>query len=199
MTDSLSSWLARLQVLQRRRCSSKRFVAIEAHVHALTVATVRECTGAETLRALRAEFTDSHDRETRRPSRGHRALAPQTPLIVEIDNQLARLGRPRRNRTEAPMHKSIPLNKLVIADCNVRKTLDATTIAELAEDIAAHGLLHNLTVRPRGKGVFEVITGGKRSTRSTSSTLLPRSPAPGLPHPTSPGASASTSAVSNNG
>ena len=54
MTRSLSSWLARRQVLQRRRCSSKRFAAIEAHVHALTVATVRERTGAETLRAVRA-------------------------------------------------------------------------------------------------------------------------------------------------
>ena len=154
MTDSLSSWLARRQVLQRRRCSSKRFAAIEAHVHALTVATVRECTGAETLRAVRAEPAGS--------ARDIALSLPQTPLIVEIDNQLARLGRPRRNRTEAPMHKSIPLNKLVIADCNVRKTLDAATIAELAEDIAAHGLLHNLTVRPRGKGVFEVITGGRR-------------------------------------
>ena len=60
------------------------------------------------------------------------------------------------------MTKSIPLDKLVLAECNVRKTVDAATIAELAESIAAHGVLQNLGVRTAGKNRFEVIIGGRR-------------------------------------
>ncbi|MBK8209222.1 MAG: ParB/RepB/Spo0J family partition protein [Rhodospirillales bacterium] len=60
------------------------------------------------------------------------------------------------------MTKSIPLDKLVLAECNVRKTVDAATIGELAESIAAHGVLQNLGVRTAGKNRFEVIIGGRR-------------------------------------
>ena len=60
------------------------------------------------------------------------------------------------------MSKSIPLDKLVLAECNVRKTVDDRTIAELAESIDAHGVLQNLGVRPSGKNCFAVIIGGRR-------------------------------------
>lgn len=63
--------------------------------------------------------------------------------------------------------QTIPLNKLVPAASNVRKT-GALSIDDLAASIAAHGLLQNLQVRalwredgkPTGK--FEVVAGGRR-------------------------------------
>lgn len=63
--------------------------------------------------------------------------------------------------------QTIPLNKLIPAACNVRKT-GALSIDDLAASIAAHGLLQNLQVRalwredgkPTGK--YEVIAGGRR-------------------------------------
>ena len=61
--------------------------------------------------------------------------------------------------------QDIPLNRLVPAACNVRRTGRTTGIEELAASIAAHGLLQNLTVRPSAeskKGQFEVIAGGRR-------------------------------------
>ncbi len=62
----------------------------------------------------------------------------------------------------------VPLNKLKPAKANVRKTGRDTGIDELAASIAAHGLLHPLTVAPEmGKdgeptGHFGVIAGGRR-------------------------------------
>ena len=68
------------------------------------------------------------------------------------------------------IHQSqpIPLNKLKPSKANVRKTGRDTGIEELAASIAAHGLLHPLTIAPEmGKdgeptGHFGVIAGGRR-------------------------------------
>ena len=58
---------------------------------------------------------------------------------------------------------SIPLNKLVAWDGNVRKTTGAdTALAELAASIAAHGLLQSLVVRKAKKGAYAVVAGGRR-------------------------------------
>ena len=62
---------------------------------------------------------------------------------------------------------SVPLNKLVRSERNVRKT-GGESIDDLAASILAHGLLHNLTVieQRSGKGTssgkYEVIAGGRR-------------------------------------
>ena len=63
--------------------------------------------------------------------------------------------------------RTIPLNQLVLAPENVRKTLaDKAAHAELEASIKAHGLLENLVVRPESgsktKGKFAVIAGGRR-------------------------------------
>lgn len=66
--------------------------------------------------------------------------------------------------------ESISLNKLKPSAMNVRKTGRETGIEELGVSIAAHGLLHPLTVAPEiGKsgqpnGKFGVIAGGRRLT-----------------------------------
>jgi ParB family transcriptional regulator, chromosome partitioning protein len=62
---------------------------------------------------------------------------------------------------------SIPLNKLVRSERNVRKT-GGESIEDLAASILAHGLLQNLTVveQPNQKGTssgkYEVVAGGRR-------------------------------------
>ena len=64
--------------------------------------------------------------------------------------------------------REIPLNKLVPSPENVRKTPREGAVAERAASVEAHGLLHNLTVKPqltdegRETGKYEVTTGGTR-------------------------------------
>ena len=57
---------------------------------------------------------------------------------------------------------TIPLNKLVPAKANVRKTGGKDDIEELAASIAAHGLLTSLAVRKSARGRFTVIAGQRR-------------------------------------
>jgi ParB-like chromosome segregation protein Spo0J len=46
----------------------------------------------------------------------------------------------------------IPHSQLVMSDLNPRKQArDAQSLLELVENIAKHGVLHNLTARPKGK------------------------------------------------
>lgn len=57
---------------------------------------------------------------------------------------------------------AVPLNRLVPSAANVRRVKATTGVAELAESIAAHGLLQNLTVRQVKKGKYEVVAGARR-------------------------------------
>lgn len=64
--------------------------------------------------------------------------------------------------------QTIPLDRLTLAEGNVRRTAAETNLDELAASIAAHGLLQNLSVRalvdadgaPTGR--YEVVAGGRR-------------------------------------
>jgi ParB family chromosome partitioning protein len=59
--------------------------------------------------------------------------------------------------------ESIPLNKLVAWNGNVRKTAGAdTSLGELAASIAAHGLLQSLVVRKHKGGKYAVVARGRR-------------------------------------
>lgn len=64
--------------------------------------------------------------------------------------------------------QTIPLDKLALAEGNVRRTGAETNLDELAASIAAHGLLQNLSVRAsvdaKGQptGRYEVVAGGRR-------------------------------------
>ncbi len=64
--------------------------------------------------------------------------------------------------------QSIPLNKLVASESNVRRIKNGISIEELAADIAHRGLLQNLNVRPvldgdgEETGSFHVLAGGRR-------------------------------------
>ena len=56
----------------------------------------------------------------------------------------------------------VALSKLDPSPANVRKTGRDAGIEELAASIEAHGLLQSLLVRPKGRGRYEVIAGGRR-------------------------------------
>ncbi|WP_053080217.1 ParB/Srx family N-terminal domain-containing protein [Methylobacterium variabile] len=58
--------------------------------------------------------------------------------------------------------KSIPLNRLVLWEGNVRKTAADTGLDELAASIEAHGLLNPLTVGGQFRKKHHVIAGGRR-------------------------------------
>lgn len=56
----------------------------------------------------------------------------------------------------------IPVNKLVIADYNPRLSIDAQSIAELAENIKNIDVIDPLHVRPLDNGMYEIFDGGRR-------------------------------------
>jgi hypothetical protein len=64
--------------------------------------------------------------------------------------------------------RSIPFDKLVLSQSNVRRIKAGVSIEELAEDIARRTLLQSLTVRPvldesgADTGMYEVPAGGRR-------------------------------------
>lgn len=64
--------------------------------------------------------------------------------------------------------QTIPLDKLTLAEGNVRRTAAEASLDELAASIAAHGLLQNLSVRAlvdadgQPTGRYEVVAGGRR-------------------------------------
>ena len=57
---------------------------------------------------------------------------------------------------------SIPLNKLVLWDGNVRKTGASDNLEELTASIAALGVLQSLVVRKTSRGRFAIIAGRRR-------------------------------------
>jgi len=57
---------------------------------------------------------------------------------------------------------TIPLNKLIAWDSDVRETDTDKVISELAASIAAHGLLQSLVVRRDKRGKYAVVAGGRR-------------------------------------
>ena len=82
---------------------------------------------------------------------------------------------------------TVPLNRLVHARANVRKTEREAGLDELAASITAHGLRQNLNVRPIPGGRYEVVAGGRRLLalkRLARTGALP-SDAP-VPQPTMP-------------
>jgi ParB family chromosome partitioning protein len=57
---------------------------------------------------------------------------------------------------------TIPLNKLLAWEGNVRQTEPDKNIDELAASIASHGLLQSLVVRKDKRGKYAVIAGQRR-------------------------------------
>jgi len=64
--------------------------------------------------------------------------------------------------------RDIPLNKLLLSACNVRRVKAGVSIEQLADDIARRTLLQSITVRPVldaagiETGMYEIPAGGRR-------------------------------------
>ena len=62
--------------------------------------------------------------------------------------------------------RNIAIDKLVVSNVNVRKTLtseeDETGISDLANDIATNGLINPITCRLCDDGIYEIIAGQRR-------------------------------------
>jgi ParB family chromosome partitioning protein len=66
------------------------------------------------------------------------------------------------NTGSAHFIESIPLNRLIAWEGNVRKTGANDGLEELAASIAAHGVLQSLVVRETNRGIFAVVAGRRR-------------------------------------
>lgn len=68
--------------------------------------------------------------------------------------------------TQQMRTEDVPLDRLYVSSLNVRRNLEAgqedSGIADLAQSINSKGLLSPLTVRPDGRGDYEVIVGQRR-------------------------------------
>jgi ParB family chromosome partitioning protein len=77
---------------------------------------------------------------------------------------------------------SIPLNKLLAWNGNVRKTGVEERLEELTASIAAHGVLQSLVVRKANRGKFAIIAGRRRylalSSLAKGGTIPPDAPVP---------------------
>lgn len=77
---------------------------------------------------------------------------------------------------------SIPLNKLVAWNGNVRKTGETDGIEELRASIAAHGVLQSLIVKKAKQGKFAVVAGKRRhlvlSALASEGEIAPDAPVP---------------------
>ncbi|CAB4243565.1 Chromosome partitioning protein ParB [Methylacidimicrobium sp. AP8] len=58
--------------------------------------------------------------------------------------------------------KSIPLDQIVASPHNPRKSFPEEGLAELAESIKRHGLLHPILVTPRGEQRYQIVAGERR-------------------------------------
>lgn len=89
------------------------------------------------------------------------------PSIEKFANlfktSVAQLIGERAPKKEDGAAKLIPLLDIHASPLNPRKTFDADAIAELAESIAAQGLLQNLVVTPGPtKGLYTIVAGERR-------------------------------------
>jgi ParB family chromosome partitioning protein len=87
-----------------------------------------------------------------------------------------------RHTAAANSIASIPLDKLVPWDGNVRKTNATDGLEELIASIAAHGVLQSLVVRKANRGKYAIVAGRRRylalSALAESGTIMLDAPVP---------------------
>ena len=87
-----------------------------------------------------------------------------------------------RHTPDAYSIASIPLNKLVPWDGNVRRTNAEEGLGELVASIAAHGVLQSLVVRKANRGKYSIVAGRRRflalSSLAEAGTIASDAPVP---------------------
>lgn len=93
-----------------------------------------------------------------RPTAGRRSKGPGKPATPKVARDIPSQDRRGEERI------TVPLSALHLSEQNVRKAARYRGIAELADDVATHGVLQNLIVRPStGRpDMYEVTGGGRR-------------------------------------
>lgn len=95
--NSLHGWYDAALTITHRPPSYRRHLQIDAHLAALSVFYIKICADPDLLRATKSLLTAG---DFGQPCRGQRAGAPQTALIVAINNRLQHLQRPSDNRSQ---------------------------------------------------------------------------------------------------
>lgn len=90
---SLEEWLKAARQLDARAPSLHNNNSCRHHVEALPLSLIPHCFDRATLIASRS-LLQTGPPSFAQPPRGNRANAPHTPLIMEINNQLAKLPAP---------------------------------------------------------------------------------------------------------
>ena len=105
----------------------------------------------------------------KKPSSISRALAARGLGGRSNDTQNSDLGSvPESRPTGGPnskttiLQRTIPLEMLIPNQGQPRRHFDPQALRELSDDIAAHGVLQSLLVRPHPSGKFEIIAGERR-------------------------------------
>jgi ParB family chromosome partitioning protein len=87
-----------------------------------------------------------------------------------------------RHTATANSIASIPLDKLIPWDGNVRKTNSTDGLDELIASIAAHGVLQSLVVRKANRGKYAIVAGRRRylalSALAERGEIMPDAPVP---------------------
>lgn len=89
--------------------------------------------------------------------------AAKKPAPKKAKNPVAAAPEPAAPAALPPGETAnVALSALHASPLNPRKAFNEATVAELAESIAANGVLQNLVVRRRPRGGFEIIAGERR-------------------------------------
>lgn len=88
--STLAQWCDCALTLNARPCSRQNNERMEFHVNVLPLALINTCTDEKALRACRS-LLQHGPKHIAQPSRGQRANAPHTALIVAINNRLSAL------------------------------------------------------------------------------------------------------------
>lgn len=89
----------------------------------------------------------------------HRGLGRGIQALFDNGAEIDEQARPQ---SSSPL-KSVPLETIIPNPDQPRKSFDATSLQELADSIANHGILQPLLVRPGGsEGMWELLAGERR-------------------------------------
>ena len=92
--SSVAAWVEAAHRIDRRRSSSARNAALQAHAAVLPLDLIGKDTDPSALREA-VRLLKYGPPSLRRPQRGDRANAPHTPRIMALNNRIAQLERVR--------------------------------------------------------------------------------------------------------
>lgn len=98
---SIAAWVAAAHRIDRRRFSSARNRALKAHAAALPLELIAKETDRSALEEA-VRLLKYGPPDLRRPPQGDPADAPQTPIIMALNNRISQLDRVRFGHNRGP-------------------------------------------------------------------------------------------------